>query len=245
MTNDRWVIRPRPNAQPRLKLLCFPYASGGASVFHRWPEHLPADIEVAAVQLPGREERLEEEPYRDVRCLTDTLVDVLERYLDRPFALFGHSVGALVAFETARALRRRGKSLPRHLFVSARGAPSRPHQLPSASSSSDAALALQLRRLGGTPREVLDDPDFMSVVLPLFRADLALAETYVYSPEEPLDCPISAFGASFDEHARREDLSSWSRETRAAFRLRMFPGGHFFIHPSRPRLLQAIAEDLS
>jgi medium-chain acyl-[acyl-carrier-protein] hydrolase len=242
--SDRWIVRPRTNARARLRLLCFPYASGGASAFLRWPEHLPADIEVAPVQLPGREERLGEEPYRDLRSLTAKLVEVLAPYLDRPFAVFGHSAGALVAFELTRALRRSGSPLPVHLFVSGRVGPTRPHRLAALSGMTDPESIEQLRRYGGTPEEVLRDRDFMELILPVFRADLALCETYVYVREEPLACPVSAFGGTLDDHVAREDLASWRDETRGAFRLRMFPGGHFFIRDVRPRLLQAISEDL-
>ena len=120
---DPWVARPRPNARARLRLFCFPFAGGGASTYRGWPAHLPADIEVAAVQLPGREERLRETAFHDATELCVKLVDVLAPYFDRPFAFFGHSMGALVAFELARVLRKSGGPSPAHLFVSARRGP--------------------------------------------------------------------------------------------------------------------------
>jgi medium-chain acyl-[acyl-carrier-protein] hydrolase len=241
---DRWVIRPRPDPSARLRLFCLPYAGGGASAYRTWPAHLPRDIEVAALQLPGREERLREPPFQDAAALAARLVHALQPWLDRPFALFGHSMGALVAFELARALRRAGGPAPVHLLVSARCGPRRRHRLPPVHRMTDADLVAQLRRLGKTPEEVLRDPELMRLVFPLFRADLTLCETYAYAPDEPLACPISAFGGALDEFVLREDLLAWSAETRGAFRARMFPGGHFFIHDAAPRLLQAIAEDL-
>jgi medium-chain acyl-[acyl-carrier-protein] hydrolase len=241
---DRWVIRPRPNARAHLRLFCLPFAGGGASAFRGWPAHLPPEIEVAAVQLPGREERLREPPFRDATALATRLVDALTPHLDRPFGLFGHSMGALVAFELTRALRRAGAPLPTNLLVSARCSPRRPHLLPPVQGMSDGDMVAQLRRLGRTPDEVLGDPEILKIVLPLFRADLTLCESYVYTAEEPLDCPVSAFGGLHDEWIRRDDLAAWRVETKGAFRARAFPGGHFFLFDATARLLQAIAEDL-
>jgi surfactin synthase thioesterase subunit len=242
---DPWIVRPRPNARPRVRLFCFPFAGGGASTYRSWPAHLPADIEVIAVQLPGREERLREPPFRDAMEHCRTLVDVLAPYLDRPFAFFGHSMGALVAFELVRTLVAAGGPSPAYLFVSAHCGPRVPHCLPSVSGLSDRDLVSLLRRLGGTPAEVLEDGDVMRLMLPLFRADLTICETYRYELDAKLSCPISAFGGTLDDFIRRPDLLAWSGETRGAFQARMLPGGHFFIDDAKPRLLQAVAEDLA
>jgi surfactin synthase thioesterase subunit len=170
---------------------------------------------------------------------------VLAPHLDRPFALFGHSMGGLVAFELARTLRVLGRPSPEHLFVSAHRGPQQPYRLPSVAGMSDRDLVGWIRRLGGTRDEVLADDDVMKLVLPLFRADLSLCETYRYVTAEPLACPISAFGGIFDEHVARADLLAWGAETTGRFQVRMFPGGHFFLDDTRPRLLQAIADDLT
>jgi len=244
-TPDPWVIRPRPNPRARLRLFCFPFAGGGASTYRGWPAHLPADIDVATVQLPGREERLREPAFHDATELCGKLACVLAPYFDRPFALFGHSMGALLAFELARMLRTTGGPSPVHLFVSAHCGPRKLHCLPSVIGMSDRELVSLLRSLSGTPDEVLEDGDVMKLILPLFRADLTICETYRYVAAEPLACPISAFGGALDDYVRRPDLLAWSAETRGTFQARMFTGGHFFLNDVKPRLLQAITDDLT
>lgn len=242
---DAWIVRPRANTNARLRLFCFPFAGGGASTYRAWAGQLPSDIEVTAVQLPGREERLREPAFSDAVELCAKLVSVLTPHLDRPFAFFGHSMGALIAFELTRQLRAAKAPVPEHLFVSAHRGPQRPSCLPPLRGMSDPELLGLIRRLGGTSEEVLHDPDVMKLVLPLLRADLTICETYRYAQTEVLECPISAFGGALDEFIRRTDLLAWRAETRGAFQARMFPGGHFFLEDARPRLLQAIAEDLS
>ena len=242
---DPWIIRSRPNPGARLRLFCLPFAGGGASTYRGWPDHLPVDVEVIAVQLPGREERLREPAYTSAVELSRKLVTVLARYLDRPFALFGHSMGGLVAFELTRTLRAAGLPLPEHLFVSAHCGPRKAFCLPPVSGMSDRELLMLIRRMGGTRDEVLQDDDVMKLMLPLLRADLTICETYHYIPEAPLPCPISAFGGVLDDHVRRADVLTWGAETSGGFQARMFPGGHFFLDDAKPRLLQTIAEDLA
>jgi len=244
-TPDPWVIYPRPNPRARLRLFCFPFAGGGASTYRSWPAHLPADIDVAAVQLPGREDRLREPAFHDARAVCSKLIDVLAPHFDRPFALFGHSMGALLAFELAQMLCAAGGPAPAHLFVSAHCGPRKAHCLPSVVGLSDRELVALLQTLSGTRDEVLQDADVMTLLLPLFRADLTICETYRYGAPEPLRCPISAFGGTFDDYVRRADVVAWRAETRGGFQARMFPGGHFFLNEAKPRLLQAVTDDLA
>jgi medium-chain acyl-[acyl-carrier-protein] hydrolase len=239
-----WLYLPGPNSQAALRLFCFPYAGTGATVFRRWPASLPAGVEVCGVRLPGREGRLREPAFDRLAPLVEALAAALPPALDRPFAFFGHSMGALVAFELAHRLRRDGRPGPRHLFVSGRTAPqchldTCRHTLP------EPQFREELRRLGGTPREVLEHPELMQVLLPILRADFAVCETYAHEPDEPLDCPITAFGGLEDETARREDMEGWAVHTRAGFRLRMLPGNHFFLHSAESRLLQMLGDELT
>jgi medium-chain acyl-[acyl-carrier-protein] hydrolase len=224
--------------------VCLPYAGGGASIFRGWQDRLPADVEVLAVELPGRESRMREVSFTRLRPLVDILGRVLEPVLDRPIALFGHSMGALIAFELARTLRRAGRSIQR-LFVAGHQAPHARevetplHKLP------DDAFKSELVRLGGTTQEVISEPELMEIFLPVLRADFALVETYVYTPEPPLSCPISAFGGLADTTVPRARLQAWQDQGDAEFRVRMFPGNHFFVHSQREALLAAIADDLA
>jgi medium-chain acyl-[acyl-carrier-protein] hydrolase len=241
---DAWVSCPSPNPQAQLRLFCFPYAGGGASIFHAWGANLPQEIEVCPIQLPGRENRLREPPYSWLPRLVQKLVGVLSPYLEGPFAFFGHSMGALISFELARQLRRQGLRGPLHLLVSAHCGPRRPYPLPPLSQIPTPALIEQLRCLGGTPDELLNDAQMIQFLLPVLRADFAICETYTYTDDAPLDCAISAFGGLQDRHVRGEDLAAWREQTNGPFALRMFPGGHFFLHNAREPLVRAIGESL-
>ncbi|NER37551.1 MAG: thioesterase [Oscillatoria sp. SIO1A7] len=239
-----WLACPRPNSQARLRLFCFPYAGAGASVFYPWSSQLPEDIELWAVQPPGREKRLREPLLTSLSSLIETLVPILKPYLDCPFALFGHSIGALVIFALARELRRRNYPVPKHLFVSGRRAPQTPALHPPIHQLPDAAFLAELDRYNGTPEAVLQNRDLMELFLPILRADLAIAETYSYVPEAPLDFPISAFGGLEDESVSPDRLAAWEKQSDRAFSLQMFPGGHFFFKSNPEALLKAISQQL-
>jgi len=239
-----WVSCPRPDPGARLRLLCLPPAGGGALLFRGWAGRLPG-VEVCLVQLPGREARRHEPPFTHWEPLVQALAAGLEPWLDRPFALFGHSMGALLGFELARHLRRMGKREPEALIASGRNAPSRPWGLPRSSRLSDDALVLWLRRLGGTPREVLDDPDIRRAILPLVRADMTVCESYTYRPEAPLACAITAFGGLQDPHTDPQGLEAWREECAQGFAARCFAGDHFFLRSAENEVLVALARELA
>ena len=239
---DRWIPFRKPDPQSRLRLFCFPYAGAGALIFHKWSDALPRDIEVCPIQLPGRGTRLTEPPFTKLPGLVEALARVLVPLLDKPFAFFGHSLGALIGFELARQIRRQHGLHPVRLFVSAGRAPQIPHRAPPIHTLPDNEFLAELRRLNGTPRELLDHEELMEVMLPIVRADFALYETYLYSAEPPLTCPISAFGGLQDRKVSASDLEAWRSQTSASFSLRMFPGDHFFL--KEPLLLQALSQEL-
>ena len=236
------VRAARPSASVRL--FCFPNAGGGAQGYYRWGDSMPPGVEVCAVRLPGREARLAEPAFKSIQPLVVALAEALLPHLDRPFAFFGHSMGAKVAFELARYLRATRGVEPVHLFVSGCKGPRRPrggrhiHDLP------DAEFIEELRRLNGTPPEVLEHPELMKLMLPLLRADFELVETYEYLPGRLLDSPVSAYGGLEDAEVPGEQLGEWRAETTGAFNQRMFPGGHFYLHAARKRLLQMLSLDL-
>lgn len=234
----------RPNPQARLRLFCFPYAGGGASIFHTWSASLPQEIALYPVQLPGRENRLRERPFTHLTPLIQTLAQVIQPYLNRPFAFWGHSLGALISFELARQLRRQNDPLPDYLLVSGYRAPHKPplhspiHQLP------DAEFVEELRRFNGTPEAVLGNAELLQLFLPLLRADFAASETYIYTAEPPLRCPISAFGGLKDAEVDQDSLVAWREQTCSTFTLHMFPGDHFFLHDARLPLLRVVSQCL-
>ncbi len=226
-------------------MFCFPYAGGGASIYRGWASSLPADVEVCPVQLPGRESRLREPPFNSSAPMVAALAEGLQPYLDMPFVFFGHSMGAVVAFELSRELRRRGRALPLHLFVGGRSAPHLPAREEPIHDLPEPEFLEKLRELNGTPEEVLQHEELMRLLIPILRADFAVNENYTYTEEEPFDFGISASGGLGDVEAPREDIEAWGRHTRGRFRLRMLPGDHFFIHGSRDLVLEAVSRDLA
>ncbi len=241
---EPWIACHRPNPRARLRLFCLPYAGGGALIFRAWPDGLPADVEVCPIQLPGRGSRLMERPFTQLASLVEALAQALIPLLDKPFAFFGHSLGALVGFELARHLRSLYGVHPVRLIVSASRAPQFPHRDRPIHTSSEEEFLAQLRRLNGTPGELLEHAELMEIMLPVLRADFALYETYVYSPEPPLGCPISAFGGLQDRKVSDSDLDGWRDQTSASFSLRTFPGDHFFLNTTQPLLLRVLSQEL-
>lgn len=237
------AIRPNPIAQ--LRLFCFPNAGSGVSLLYSTFRGLPAEIELCPIQLPGREDRRREQPYVRMEPLIRELVSVMEPFLDKPFALFGHSLGALMAFETARQLRRNDLPAPVRLFVSARMAPQMPsafapiHRLPD-----DEFLAELVNRYDAIPAAILAEKELMELFLPVLRADLELLETYAYEPDAPLSTPISVFGGLQDRTVSRFQLEAWQQQTAGSFGLRMFDGNHFFLRNARMEVMKAISDDL-
>lgn len=239
-----WTVLASRNPSARLRLFCFPYAGGGASIYAQWHRLLPPDVEVVAVQPPGRENRLMETPYADLLELAAKMHTELLPHFDRPFAFYGHSNGALMAFEVARALRRAGQRLPLRLLVGGRPAPHLPpREVPIHALPHDEFLA-ELRKLAGTPEEILQNAEIMELMMPLLRADFSLGETYRHLPEPPLPVPITAFGGVLDEEVSEEEVRGWGEHTSAKFRQVMLPGNHFFIHGNREQLLREITAEL-
>jgi len=238
------VIYPKHNPQSRMRLFCFPYAGSTAAVFRSWPQYLPAEIELCAVQYPGRGSRLAEPLGEDIVQIMNGLYQDLQPFLTKPFAFFGHSMGALVGYEFARRLQREQQLGPFQLFVSGCSAPhvtmfdELTYNLP------EPEFLAELRRLQGTPEEVLDNAELMQLMMPIVRADFKASQTYEYVPGPLIECPIRAFGGLKDEMVPREELEAWSEHTQGSFRAQMLPGDHFFLNTSQSLLTRIIAQEL-
>lgn len=243
MSAPRWVAYASAPARLRLRLFVFPHAGSGSAVYRAWAGALPPDVQLALVQLPGREARFAEPPFRRMRDLVDALVPALVPHLDVPSAFFGHSMGAHVAFEAARALRAQGRE-PVHLVASGNRAPRLPFPRPRIHHLPDERILAEFQRLGGTAPEILGDRQLMALLLPVLRADLEVCETYAFEPGAPLTCPITVFGGTRDPDVPPAALDAWSECTTGPFARRLFEGGHFFLQEDRPRVLAALAEAL-
>jgi medium-chain acyl-[acyl-carrier-protein] hydrolase len=241
-----WLLRPLAGRGVRLRLFCFPYAGGGGSLYVPWAREITSVAEVWAVQPPGREGRLKEQAYTDLPQLMDATYEALQPYLDVPFALFGHSMGALLAFEFARRIRRAGGPQPLRLLVSGHRAAQLPSPHPPIAHLPDAELVTEVRqRYGGVPDEVLAHAELMALLVPCLRMDMALIERYRHADEAPLDCPVSAYGGLDDAEATEAELAAWRTQTSGAFRMERFPGTHFYVRSRRTELLLAIRRDLA
>ncbi len=243
MTRSCWVQVSRPRPAARLRLICLPPAGGGASRYRDWPAHLPDDVEVVSVQLPGRENRFNEPAIESMEELAGPLLEGLAGHLVPPFALFGHSMGALVAFELVRRMRQRGVE-PAHLFAAGCQAPHLPSRSPDRHTLPDPEFLAAIAELGGIPPEPAVEREFLEVMLPALRGDCTLVETYAFRPQAPLGCPVSAFGGVGDKEVFPEDVAAWSRHTTGPFRAHLLPGDHFFVNSARPDLLRLGASEL-
>ncbi len=243
----RWVTCPEPRPQARLRLFCFHFAGGDASIFRLWTTQLPPSIEVCPIELPGRASRRAEPALTHFPVLLDTLARRVQPFLtERPFAFFGHSFGGNLAFELTRWLRRERAPLPVRLFLSATPALQSRTQLHARINHlPDEPFLEQISTRFGIPLEVLAHGDLRDTVLPALRADVGVSESYQFVPEPPLAVPVSAFGGTEDPEVGPREVEVWRQQTTADFRARFLPGNHFFLSAQRARLHQAILEDLA
>ena len=236
------ILTPRPEAY--FRLFCFPYAGGdGLAIYRNWPELLPSAIEVCAVLMPGRGPRFQDSPFTDIHASAKEIVAGIRPCFDKPFAFFGHSMGALLSFEVSHLLKRQYKLEPVHLFVSGRRPPHIPDPDPPIFNLPELELLEELRRLKGTPLHILENAELMQLMLPLLRADFEACDTYRYMEGPRLSCALSAFGGTEDDVSPGE-IDEWAKHTIGLFRRYMFPGGHFFINTQKRDLLQILSGQL-
>ena len=238
---NQWIAFPRQNPHARLRLFCFPYAGGSSLIFRKWVDSLPASIELCPVRLPGREGRARETPYHHLHSLVEATYEGIQSYLDKPFAFFGHSMGAILSYHLTHYARHKCGLEPAHLFISGRRAPQFTDEQTPTYKLPDKEFIEDLQRLNGTPREVLENHELMQMMIPLLRADFEVCQTYQYAPLPVLSCPITAYGGLQDADVSRENLAGWREHTTGTFTLRMLPGDHFFINSSTPLLLRTLA----
>lgn len=240
----RWFEKGVAPPDRPLRLICFPHAGASAFVFSEWHKLLPESIGVLPIQLPGRGERMGESPYRRLTSLLDDICPAILPFLDRPFALFGHSLGALIAFELAKRLEFQHSCVAKHLFVSGHRDPTCPAMHEDLYRLPTPAFVSALRQYSTTLCGLLGDPDALDVFLPILRADFELLETYVYEPGLPLSCPITVLAGRDDISVPHEHLAQWRLQTTVACSIHTLSGDHFFVMTNRGRVVQLIGETL-
>lgn len=241
---SRWIER-QTRAGARLRMFCFPYAGGGARTFRAWINRFGSNLEICAIQLPGRERRLSEPAIRRVDQAADILVEVLRPHIDLPFVLFGHSMGAILAYEVARGLLRSVGVEPRGLFVSGHRAPHLPSRRRILHTLPRDELIAEIKALNGTPEEVFEHADLVDLVLPTLRSDFELVETYAQRAEPVLSCPVIAMSGSDDPEVLPDELTGWQSATTGPFKTVLFDGDHFYLNDVRSGLFETLAREIA
>ena len=244
-TATPWFTCARTDRHARLRLFCFPYAGGGASIYRGWENFLPHGIEVWSAQPPGRGSRFKEPAFGSMDALVASAAQAIEPFLDLPIVLFGHSVGAFASFELAHVLMGQFGIKVKHLFVSGARAPQLPRNRRPIHDLEEEDFITELKTLNGTPREVLENPELMRMISTTLRADFSIAETYRSTHLTPLNSPISVFGGLEDTLVAKEDLEAWRVHTTSSFDLWQLPGDHFFIHSSDSLVLEILSRELT
>jgi medium-chain acyl-[acyl-carrier-protein] hydrolase len=244
LRSNAWWRSPNPSDSSRYRLCCFPHAGAGASAFGRWAKLGPAGVEFSLLQLPGRETRLREAPLRDLTAITAGVVEHLDT--SEPIVLYGHSFGALVAFETVHRLIELGRPLPAALVVSGRRAPRcTDPESPICDLDDEGFIEAVVERYGGIPAAVRESRELMELLVPALRSDMELTEHYRYSKEFVLPVPILALGGRQDERVGTEELFAWGQETSVGFDGKLMDGGHFFHQQQPESFLQYVDEWLT
>lgn len=242
---DQWikVFQPRKSAQ--IKILCFPYAGGGASEYRYWPEFLTDNIELWAVQLPGREDRIQEAFYDDVEVVIKELHNVIGEKMDTPFLLFGHSMGAILAYEFAKRLKKYDSKEPEHLYLSGRAAVKDSSKQKQFTSMSERELEWMAIHKLGTSDIIMEQPELKKIFLRTLHADFKMIEAYHASEGNKLTCPVSVFYGLSDDSYMEEQYREWSSVTEGTFKSEAFEGGHQFINENTESVIQAILKDIT
>ena len=241
MHTNPWLVPIRPNRSATLRLFCFAYAGGGASVYMPWAKLLPDDVEIVAVQLPGREARFHEAPLTNLVEVMDGIAHAVGANLDKPYMLFGHSLGALIAFELTRRFVAHARPLPQALVVSGKRSPQMPSRRRPFARLPDAEFIAEIANYKGTPSSILENRELMDLILPRLRADATLFDDSQYRSSGRLPCPIVAFGGSDDAHVNADELLGWGELTET-FSHHTFIGDHFFIHGQQDAVIAALSD---
>ncbi len=244
-SGELWMPYAKVSPWAKFRLFCFPYAGSGSRIFRSWPLFLPKTIEVCPIELPGRGLRINERSFTELQQLIGAVEVALKNYLDKPFAFFGHSMGALISFELAHRIREKYGISPSHLFLSANPAPQIFRDEPPRYLLPEQDFIEELGRLNGMPAEIFENRELLQLILPAIRADFQVCETYVYQPRPPLHCPFTVFGGTKDQDVPHEDLVAWRKLTDSNFSLHLFPGDHFYLNTFQKSVLDILTREMN
>ena len=244
MQRSKWFLISRPKPLARYRLFCFPYAGGSASAFLPWEDLLPPQIELVAIQAPGRANRLDESLIASVAELAEQLAAAIPPMLDRPYLTYGHSMGSIVSFDLLHRLKERSLPLPRRYFAAARQAPHIPRRIAPFYDYPLPEFISELRRFGGTPDVVLENAELMEMLVPMLRTELKAAYAYHRDPVVKLECGVSVFGGARDEIVLPEELPGWQEHFLERMDFRLFEGSHFFLDDNKEEVVSAICESI-
>lgn len=240
----KWIEYLKPNRNSELRLFCCHYAGGSASSFYPWTKYFTENIEIAGIQLPGRGTSCGETPINIMEAVIEALSKEFKSWLDKPFILFGHSLGSLIIFELTKMLAALSVS-PEHLIVSGCRAPHLPPRRKPISKLPDREFISKLMDYNGTPKEFLEHQELLELFLPTLRADFAITENYRYLESDPLPCNITAIIGDNDPNIYESDVKEWDQHTRLGFKYYVLPGDHFFINSARTELIDIIKKIIS
>lgn len=244
IASNKWFITFKQQKNAYMRIFCFHYGGGSASIFRKWSKDILEEAELVAIQLPGREERFSEPLVNNISQVIDNLILNFKQYSDKPFILFGHSIGALIAFEFARILEKRKLVQTKHLIVSGTKAPQIPLKKQPIHNLPKAQFITELKKYNGIPDYIIEDDELISTFIPTIRADFSISETYNYLSAKLLSCPITALGGLNDNSFDSKDLIKWQKQTSNSFTHKFLPGDHFFINTSYKEVINIINQAL-
>ncbi|NQY65012.1 MAG: thioesterase [Alteromonadaceae bacterium] len=237
---NKWFVIPKPNANADIRLICFPYAGGSPSTFISWAKDLPDNVELVIVQAPGRGARMFEPAYSDMNILISDLMKIFPRLLNKPYVLFGHSLGSRIAFELMNQLKMLNFPQPKHFIASgSKGPHIKSDKKPTYHLPQDEFIT-ELKELSGTPEGVLENKELMEIFLPLLRADFEIAHKYCYAGKTIFNCPISVLGGDNDEDISLLQLNCWDELFTTTADVHLVPGNHFFIDSNKEMVLEKV-----
>lgn len=240
---NKWFKVPKPQVNPTARIVCFPYAGSGPSVFNTWAAHLPEDIELVTAHYPGRESRHEEAPYKNLEVLVEALAQEIAPWTDRPFVFFGHSMGGYVAFELGKLLTKRNKPVPEKLYLSAVKPPHYVEEEPLHELDTKAFLKGVIK-LEGIPKECLASSEYMMYLIPILRADFASCERYRVDPPQATNIPTAVYGGDSDPRVSQDCLDDWLHHCNSHFSQKVFSGGHFYINQHHRQIINNIVFEI-